>query len=316
MPISPSELERAAKRAGAEPPKVVSDRLCVSCGYQLRGLAIGGKCPECGLPIATPGQIDEPLSLAPLHIIKRFRFGCWLAMACLVAQVGVVVAQVRWPQWPAAWAAVMLAAAIVWFIAAIWLTPAFHTPQAISWGFGQRGRLRLIARWLQVSWAAAYGVNLLNVAGATGGGGTVGSSLLEVFGGIAIVCGLAGLVVLGIVLGRLAEWARDDTAERWFNYAIWGIPIATAMLVFGAPLLAGAPLRIGWGIMLFWMVCVLAFPYALYSLSRSVMFAVHHSHDYQERLKRKHQRDAEYHDRLGAAAARTIDPSAAPRRSS
>jgi hypothetical protein len=309
MPISPGELERAAKRAGAEPPKVVSDRTCVGCGYQLRGLAIGGKCPECALPILAPGNIDDPLSQAPLHIIKRFRFGCWLAMGCVISQVALAVAHVRWPTAAQLWAAIMLGVAAVWFAAAALLTPAFHTPQAISWGFGERGKLRLVARWLQLSWVVGYAAHLMDVAGlARAGLGQAGGALETLFA-IAVVAGLAGLVLLGVVLERLAAWARDDSAEKCFNAAIWGIPTATLLLWLDIPF----PL-LTWIVFLMWVVVVLAFPAGLFSLSRSVMFSVHHSLDWQERMRRKHERDEAYHERAGALAAKTTDPSAIPRR--
>ncbi len=310
MPISPGELKHAAEKAGVRPMTIMSNRTCIGCGYSLRGLSIGGKCPECGLAILSPSDIDDPLSQAPLFVIKRFRFGCWLAMACILAQVWVVILQLRWPLTPQVRASVLFVAAVAWFLAAVFLTPAFHTPQAISWGFGRRGKLRLVARWLQLGWVLAYGANLLgtSAAGGGGGGGVGGALRLGPLAALGIIVGLFGLIVLGVILMRLAAWTRDDTAERWFNVAVWGIPVATLLLALEIPFLL-----LTWAVLLLWVVCVLAFPAALFSLSRSVMFAVHHCEDYQERLRRKHERDQEYHARLGKTAARTVDPSSVER---
>ena len=44
-PVPPSKPER---KSSAKPPDEI---LCIRCGYNLRGLASDGQCPECGTPI-------------------------------------------------------------------------------------------------------------------------------------------------------------------------------------------------------------------------------------------------------------------------
>lgn len=40
------------------PPRLDLDLACVTCGYNLRGLAMNGNCPECGMPIQ-PSIVDS-----------------------------------------------------------------------------------------------------------------------------------------------------------------------------------------------------------------------------------------------------------------
>lgn len=50
------------------PPIQASGVTCVTCGYNLTGAAIGGKCPECGMLIETSIQrrLSAPTSKAAL----------------------------------------------------------------------------------------------------------------------------------------------------------------------------------------------------------------------------------------------------------
>ncbi len=52
-----------------QPPPIQASRVsCVSCGYNLTGVTIGGECPECGTLIETSiqGRLSAPTSKAAL----------------------------------------------------------------------------------------------------------------------------------------------------------------------------------------------------------------------------------------------------------
>ncbi len=52
-----------------QPPPIQASRVsCVSCGYNLTGVTIGGECPECGMAIETSiqGRLSAPTSKAAL----------------------------------------------------------------------------------------------------------------------------------------------------------------------------------------------------------------------------------------------------------
>src|SRR4051812_38842205 len=85
MPIDPREL------VGAKPgfqEGITTDRLCGKCGYNLKGLPGGGRCPECGRPIArrTRGakRFTDNLTDAPLFYLKALATGGILLAVCSV----------------------------------------------------------------------------------------------------------------------------------------------------------------------------------------------------------------------------------------
>lgn len=48
----PTNLPPPLPTAASAVPLVDGDRSCIKCSYNLRGLPIAGKCPECGTPVA------------------------------------------------------------------------------------------------------------------------------------------------------------------------------------------------------------------------------------------------------------------------
>ena len=68
----------AAKKA-AEPKVVRDDRTCRTCGYQLIGLPLDGRCPECGTPVAASGDSDR-LDHASGEWLDRLALGCRLML--------------------------------------------------------------------------------------------------------------------------------------------------------------------------------------------------------------------------------------------
>jgi len=66
---------------------ITDDRRCVACGYALRGLRPGGRCPECGRPILLTRSygIDE----IPLGELKRLRHSITLIFAAWAAAMAL-----------------------------------------------------------------------------------------------------------------------------------------------------------------------------------------------------------------------------------
>ena len=210
---------------------IESDRRCPGCGYSYRGLRRGGACPECGMPISDLESIDDPMSLMPVHLIRRFRTGCWIATVCLVLMYGL-----GWLDWNGIWvpgrfAAMLAGIAVVWF-AAIWMiTPGVNLPQAARHGFAVRGRFRLIARFAQVGvilYAGLCAALPLVPTGSTALHSSLGTAAFA-----AGLLALAGLVLLSIQLCAARGLARDDTAQRAFEWFAWGVPVLLILLRVG-----------------------------------------------------------------------------------
>lgn len=307
-PPDPHNLRTAA----ASVPRIADDRECAGCGYNLRGLPMRGRCPECGMPIGDSSGVDEPLSLAPVRVILTFIRGCWAASIILALSVGMLAA-LRFPDWPAGisrWSLVPLS--ILWVGAVAWLTPAIALPQAASRGFSRRSPTRRVARWAQWGWAVAAATRLLeHELSMTGTTATLTQAGLI----IGVLTGLAGMVALCVLLERLSEWTRDDHAQNLFNWAMWSIPITTGLVFIGLPL-GGNPIlsRVSIGLSALWLVGVGIFPYALLSLSSSVTLSVVHSYEHRQREERRAERRDD-HQRKIAETVRTMDAERARRQS-
>ena len=71
------------------PSNIAHDRECDHCGYNLKGLQQGGKCPECGHPIRpqsskTSGTIMDE---APTRFVKMLRLGFLLSSTGIILTV-------------------------------------------------------------------------------------------------------------------------------------------------------------------------------------------------------------------------------------
>lgn len=305
MPIrapDPHNLRNAARTAVV----IDSDRECAGCGYNLRGLRVGFPCPECGTRItgSLSDEIDDPLSLAPPRVILAFIRGCWAASLLVAIAVGMTLAA-RVPPWGSSWFPwALFPLSILWVGAVAWLTPAFGLPQAASRGFNRRSKLRNASRWLQLGWALAAGLNLLVSEGRMN---ATLQNLCHIGVTVGCVIGVVGVIMLSVLLERLAEWARDDTAETLFNWAAWSIPITTLLLLVDIPL---PVVNLLFGLL--WLAGIALFPFALISLSGSVTLSVVHNYEHRERSERRAERQRKYDEQV-ERTVRTMDAERARR---
>src|SRR5436190_48874 len=125
MPARAPDPHNLRAMTGAQPaPVIETDRPCLGCGYNLRGLRAGINCPECGMPSVMPEGIDDPLALMPRGVILAFIWGCWAASICVLGVIGAVIVS-RFPDIDRIVPAIALAGlSILWCLATWLLTPS------------------------------------------------------------------------------------------------------------------------------------------------------------------------------------------------
>ena len=105
--------------------------------------------------------------------------------------------------------------------------------------------------------------------------------------------GLAGIIVLAFVLQRLAEWVRDDLAEKAFAWTIWGLPVFGVLNAVLPSILIVSIL-----VLLLLVVSVGSFPFGVLSLSRSIEYSVRHAREQEARDRRRAERLRRYDEQV------------------
>lgn len=279
---------------------------CEGCGYDLRGLPMGRECPECGRPkrktVVT--GFEEPLAHMQMSVIRRVRLLTAIGMLTVFITIAVALIAYLSPQssqlmW-------MLLAALALNVGTWVLTPAIDLREAAVRGFSSSGRLRYWSRLLQIVWFPA--AVLVTLPALVQIQSPVVEGMLFVLALVCIAIGIAGIIVLGLLLENLAEWARDDTAEWLFNIGEWGVGICGGVVLLATLLnmfLPGAGISVvirffAMFALLGIVVSVGALIIALTSLAKSVSLSVRHAVEYKERLHRQLKRGKE--EQAGAVA--------------
>jgi heme exporter protein D len=275
-------------------------RLCRKCGYDLRGQARGGVCPECGFEdtYTDPRTMAEPLSEAPEHVIRTFAFGAMMCALIAGLFVAFTISRPLTPWRPITIPVVHLVLAIAWIVGVRLATPAFDIPQAVLRGFGPSSRLRTAAWLTQFVWLVPAATDLGFTMARPAAGPT--RDLLAWTVQLGTLGGIAAAICLAVLLERLAEWTRDDLAQRALQWTIWLLPVMTILLWLDFRFL---PVRLA--VYAGWLLAAGAFPVALWSLAQTTVQSIHHHHEYLERETRRIQRARTFDDELADRARHT-----------
>jgi len=278
---------------------LITDRECAECGYNLRGLKVGGRCPECGSAIERPLAKDDPLARMPWRVIRVFLAGAWIAVAAiLIALTAVWLVHFEVISWQYVSLGVPALAAL--WVAGMWmLTPAFTFPEAVVRGFARRSKLRRAARLGQLAWIVAAAAFVIRENVNIGAAANEALSAVMIAG---VIAGWIATILLALLFERLAEWVRDDTAQRVFNWFEWLTPIAAAILWFVGSV--GIISLVMTGLT---MAAVALFPLGVVMLAKSITFSWQHRVEHEMREDRRAartRRDAE----RAAARLEQVDP--------
>ena len=88
---------------------------------------------------------------------------------------------------------------------------------------------------------------------------------------------LLGSIPFGLVLTRLAEWARDESAQRMLNVTVWLLPLSVGILML-LPLITVMRFFTCMAALM-WLTSLVTFGLAMLSLAMSAAWSVKHARD-------------------------------------
>jgi len=307
-PVDPRELVSVSGQDNSP-----AQGTCRGCGYDLKGLRKGDRCPECGKaiePARRPMSKHDNLAEAPRGYLTRLRVSCLLMSVSAIGVICLFLVDLVLAQGAAQIVArsIGLGVMIAW-PAGVWGVTAPRRSAVVSEETTRREQrvVRWITRWSQMCLPV---VTLFLLAQAVGALGSTPQWALNVLEGVItglVVAALIGTITLAVVLANLAQWANDEDLSERFWFSVWALAAGALFLVF-QPLvraafaflnisLLGAFLMVLAG--LGFIAGMIVYAVGLVQLSRQAKWAISSA----KRLDERRARDAE---RL--AAARDASP--------
>ncbi len=324
--------EAAAPRPKSKKPTLgdflPDDFTCGHCKYSLKGLRSGGRCPECGTPIAYRARrhrLEDNLTDAFPHYLKTLAIGCWLMFAGALL-TGCLLMVVRAVREPALGAAAGITGVFWWL--GVWIVTRPRETSAVP-------RTELENEWLRCRWAARLTQIGWSVAGL-GACGTILSSraamaaaamavlpytptaTVRAFESITYLghfAGLVGLVPLCIVVANLADWAGHSALGDRFRYSAYLVTFGTIAAALTLPVVMARKTALfgpaaftaftiagfGW---LSFAVGMLLLLFALARLAGMSLWAIHNAETRAESDRRIAIRQHEFAEELAARSAK------------
>lgn len=315
MPVDPSSIQTAM------PGEVImTDRPCVRCGYNLKGLETGGSCPECGAPMVAKRSVrtSDSLVYAPIGYIRLIALGLGLQAATILGvtvllilrQVagGVRIGGVDFS------GLLMTGAFFTWFAAA-WLVTLTRpkTDGIVPDPVLDNKPIRLATRGSQALAFVAVVIGWIGIA--------TGIRLITGFAGFLMIGALFGLVPLGVYLSSLADWAGEVGEGARLRTATWCIAVCGSLqVVLALVLMINPPFALL--LMIGFVVCTLAvvggvlmFAFSVMMLAKAAAWAIQNavsSREREIRIAEKKQRQAMRDAARAQAAAEAMEAAAPP----
>lgn len=255
------------------------DLSCPGCGYNLRGLKEGKRCPECGLAVEARRDEGDPLLAGGWSGPRKMRAGLAIAFLCLVMAVAarLVLFVGGVARIGTGLAGGYLLAGLVlsaaWTVAALLLTPP-RLDRHWSW-------MRPVRRVIRVSqplWVAGYLCWLM-------GAGNSSDLLIDAGRVLRLVAGV-GAVMLAFVLCRIARTVEREDAARRLNAAVWLLPIATLLPQLFRGSVAWFTLIPFFLLLLLWAWTMTLFARGVLELQRHVSWSMIHAAESRMRDQR------------------------------
>ncbi len=225
--MSPSHVPQAARsNARVNGELVVDSRPCPSCGYDLRGLFVGGHCPECGRIIGiTRKRQESHLINAPKPYLLTMLAGFALMSVASFLVLSLWIASIWWrPTTPIEVAVVNFGVVGVWLIGVL-LTLRSRPDQIRS----PEDRAKLELMPLRLSILVTQGFLVLfavfDYIDLVNGWPSAWWIALASMG-----VGILGFVPLCYYLAVVADWGRDEAMAARFRNVGWFLAVFALLL--------------------------------------------------------------------------------------
>lgn len=270
---------------------ITENRSCQGCGYNLRGLRVGGQCPECGRGIALPRlkKVDF-LGDAPDAWIGLFLVGLLMMIAGgLAGTFGLIIGRLFGSLETMI---VSVAGSGLW-VAGTMLTTRRRPPtpeiDRREHGRAEWSNLRLVVRGTQSFAVLASGLALTAFL--------TQSAIVDWLTFVSIMVVIAGFVPLCVYLSNIANWASDDQSTMQFMSVGIGIGAFGLLVSFFY-----TPLQLPLGFFILFLgipgllICVAWMFFLLIQLYNSALWAKRnsrHAADRDARMAERARREAE-----------------------
>ncbi|MCG3127084.1 MAG: hypothetical protein CHACPFDD_01942 [Phycisphaerae bacterium] len=236
------------------------DAPCGRCGYNLRGLELRGRCPECGAPTWLSVG-DDSLASADEAWLRRLQAG---AATCNAALLVSVVLLITVSTLESRVLRVLAAAAgAAAYAAGLWLLTA---PNPAAFGHERRASYRRIARAMLLLAAPSSALSVAGLLGAPCGAALLAGGILLSPLGLAGALGVMAWLHVASELARRGGHAALESRAlligsgyffSWIASAVFAL-LARVLMPAGALLFVTGATAVAFGLAALWLPFPLA----------------------------------------------------------
>lgn len=218
---------------------IMDDRECDQCGYNLKGLPEGSKCPECGKSIRkrTKRSAGTMSVEAPTRFVRKLQIGFVLASAAVIGLIGIplllvifiVTGVFSWMLIYGAYGLLFLSP-FLW-VGGVWLITSKRPGQGVIVPDKvlDNDRYRLIVRLMSSAWPlyVLLTITIFFLNRATATPSQILTIPLLIVSFITGIIAWVGLLPTCVYFAEVAYWASHDYLAERLRSTAW------AMAVFG-----------------------------------------------------------------------------------